>query len=332
MNLNKGMPCFMMNFVMIGLAVFLCASEVSAKKNVTKELSEAQALLAKGDYDAAFKEYQYFAEEKENSLAQFTMGLFFRLGWGRQIDDKKACEWFERAGNNGIPTATHFFADCLKDGAGMEPDPARAAQWYQKAADLGYHISLCSLAQLYMTGNGVPKDPEKALELCKKAADKRVIPAQIQMGHFYMEKDTGVQDYASAFDWFSKAAEMNIPEAQYYLGLMLRDGLGRTRDHKTALMWFELAAAKGYEKAYFPVGSLYYNSPKDPETGLIKAADLAKSYMWLTAAIRQKADPSGQKAAEDLKVNLMEIMPETWKKDLDSKVEDHFKSYPSGKL
>ncbi len=311
-----------------GMAFFTSVSLSCAKQKVSTELADAQALLAKGEYEKAFKEYQYFATEKQNPLAQFTMGLFFRLGWGRPVDDKRACEWFEKAGKNGIPTATHFFADCLRGGTGAQQDPARAAEWYKKAADLGYHISLCSLAELYMTGTGVPKDPEKALKLCGEAAEKRVIPAQIRMGRFYLE-ETLIRDYTKAYDWFSRAADLEVPEAQYYIGVMLKDGLGRPKDQPAARMWFEKAAEKGYTKAYLQVGYLYFTGPRNPETGLLPAAFLAKSYMWLSAAIRQKENFSNTQMAESLMKKVLKEMPETWKKDLDSKVEDHFRSFPA---
>jgi len=313
-------------FFLILMILFFALSPCHAKKNTAKELEKAQALLAKGDYDNAFQAYHQFAVEKENPVAQFTMGLFFQLGWGRPVDEAKACKWFEKAGNNGIPAATHFFADCLNKGVGT--DPGKAAKWYKRSASLGYHMSLCSLAELYMAGSGVPKDPDKALELCRQAADRRVIPAQIRLARFLMDKNSGRQDLKRAFEWFSMAADMEAPEAQYYLGIMLCDGLGRQKDPETARFWFEKSAVKGYEKAYFPLGELYFNAPRDPENGMLPAADLAKSYLWVSAGKRQVSDADGQKQAELLLKKILEIMPETWKADLDLKVDAHFKSFP----
>lgn len=316
--------------MLIIAAVFFLISPCHAKKNITKELADAQALLAKGEYDTAFQVYHHFATQEDNPLAQFTIGLFYKLGWGRPVDPSKACEWFEKAGNNQVPTAIHYFAECLRRGTGgAASNPAKAAKWYEKSAGLGYHISLCSLAELYMSGNGVLKNPEKALELCQQAAEKRIVPAQIQMGRFLLDKDSGVQDFRKAFEWFSMAAQMDAPEAQYYTGLMFRKGLGQPKNPENALYWFEKAAVNGYEKAYLPVGELYFSGARDPETGMLPAANLAKSYLWLSAAMRQTSDTHSRNQAKKLMEKVLDIMPPTWKPDLDAKVDKHFQSFPS---
>jgi hypothetical protein len=321
--------CWFTCFLIFIFTAILAGSPCYAKKSVTRELESAQNLLSRGEYDKAYTEYHHFAVEKNNPLAQFTLGLFFKLGWGRSVDPVQACQWFEKAGSNGIPAGTHFFAECLEAGVGRDPDPAKAAQFYKRAAELGHYSSLCALAELYMAGNGVLKDPEKALKLCEQAAIKRVIPAQVRLGRFLMEKDSGVQDLDRAFEWFSNAAAVGAPEAEYYMGIMMRDGLGRPKDPQAARFWFEKAASKGYQKAYSPVGILYFNSPKDPETGMLGAKDLAKSYLWLSASVRQSSDMDGRKEAKTILKKVFEIMPETWKSDLDLKVDTHFQSFPS---
>ncbi|MDA3789432.1 MAG: tetratricopeptide repeat protein [Desulfobacula sp.] len=325
----KVKKCCLTCFLILILTVILTSPPCFAKKSVARELESAQNLLSKGEYNKAYTEYHHFAVKKNNPLAQFTLGLFFKFGWGRPVDPVQACQWFERAGSKGIPAGIYFFAECLEDGVGRDPNSAKAAQFYKRAAELGHYSSLCALAELYMTGKGVPKDSEKALKLCEQAAMKSIVPAQIQMGRFLMEKESGVQDLERSFSWFSQAAAMGAPEAEYYMGLMMRDGLGRPKDPQTAISWFEKAASKGYQKAYFPVGILYFNSPKDPETGMLGAKDLAKSYLWLSASVRQSSDMDVRKEAEKILKKVLEIMPETWKSDLDSKVDTHFQSFPS---
>jgi TPR repeat protein len=67
------------------LGLFMPLAQSLAKSDAAAELRNAQALLAKGEYDKAFDEYRRFAEEKNNPLAQFTLGLFFQNGWGRPV-------------------------------------------------------------------------------------------------------------------------------------------------------------------------------------------------------------------------------------------------------
>ena len=213
-----------------------------------------------------------------------------------------------------------------------------AILWYQlpsrdvpasEAADSGaMNMSLCSLAELYMTGAGVPRDPAKGLSLCREAADKKAIPAQTRMGLFLLEGDKSIRDLDQAFEWFSLAAQGNSAEAQYYLGIMLRDGMGRPKAPEDALIWFERAASLGYGPAYFPTGEIYFNSPKDPQTGKLSAHDLAKSYLWVSAAVRQTKGPEERKSATNMLEKILKTMPETWTATLNPKVDAHFATYP----
>ena len=70
---------------------------------------------------------------------------------------------------------------------------------------------------------------------------------------------------------------------------ILRDGLGQPRALPTARHWFETAASQKYQPAYLPTGELYFNGPADPNTGGLSANDLAKTYLWLSAASRTVA-------------------------------------------
>ncbi|MCK4783839.1 MAG: sel1 repeat family protein, partial [Desulfobacteraceae bacterium] len=302
--------------------------QAMARTDSAAELKDAQMALEQGEFEKAFAEYHRFAVEKNNPLAQFTLGLFFQNGWGRPVDPSAACGWFEKAAEGGIPAASHFWASCLVKGIGRPADPDKAAGWYEKAAALGHYMSLCSLAELYMTGTGVPKDPAKGLVLCRQAAEKSVVPAQTRTGLFLLKDDTSIRNLDEAFMWLSTAAQANAPEAQYYLAVMLRDGLGRPKAPEDARYWFESAASKGYGPAYFPAGELYFNSPVNPNTGILPAQDLAKAYLWVSAASRRTKDPEDLKRTNDLLAKILKIMPESWLPDLDAKVDAHLSAHP----
>jgi TPR repeat protein len=309
------------------LGLLMPLDHSSAKSDIAADFKKAQELLAQGEYDKAFVEYRRFAEEKDNPLAQFTLGLFFQHGWGRAKDPAAACEWFEKAGQADIPAAAHFFAECLAKGVDRPADPGGAAGWYEKAAALGHYMSLCSLAELYMTGTGVPKDPAKGLTLCRQAAEKKVPAAQTRTGLFLLKGDPSIRNMDEAFKWFSVAAQGGIPEAQYYLGIMLRDGVGRPKALETARFWFESAASQGYAPAYFPAGELYFNSPAD--TGTLPAAYLAKAYLWISAAKRRTKDSEALRPINDLLGKISKIMPASWRPELDAKVDAHLAAYPA---
>ncbi|MDD5327070.1 MAG: tetratricopeptide repeat protein [Phycisphaerae bacterium] len=311
-------------FLVFGLGVLFILNFAQAEDEPSADLVKAQKAMAEKDYDEAFAGYMKAAEDQNDALAQFTVGLFYQNGWGRPASPAKAYVWFEKAALGGIPAAQHFLGDYLVAGVYCKADPAKAALWYEKAAALGHYISLCSLAELYMTGTGVEKNPVKAIALCREAAEKGSVPAQVRLGMFLLDGDESIRDYAEAYRWFEIAAENNLPEAQYYLGVMHRDGLGRPKELKAGRYWFESAASLKYGPAYLPVGELYFNGPVDPNTGKLSAGDLAKAYLWLSAAEREAKEPEEKKQVNELLEKVDRIMPESWKPGLDAKVDAHF--------
>ena len=165
------------------------------------------------------------------------------------------------------------------------------------------------------------------LALCRQAAERKVPAAQTRTGLFLLEGDPSIRNSDEAFKWFSVAAQGAVPEAQYYLGVMLRDGLGRPNAPDTARFWFESAASQGYAPAYFPTGEIYFNSPVDPDTGNLPANDLAKAYLWVSAASKRTKDPEALKRIKDLLAKILKIMPESWLPELDAKVNAHLSAH-----
>jgi len=302
--------------------------EVHAATDHARELKDAQAALAAGDYDKAYPQYLRFAGEKNNPLAQFTVAMFHQLGWGRPVDEVTACAWHERAAQSDIPTAAHFFAECFAQGIGRPVDPAQAAVWYQRAAGLGHFMSLCSLAELYMSGQGVPKDPQKGLALCQQAAERGATPARTQVGRYLLQGDESIRDLEAAHAWFEAAAATS-PEAQYYLGLMHRDGLGHPKDVNEARNWFERAASQGYVPAYFQTARLYLTISPDFKIERPSADHLAKAYMWLSATAKRSRNPEELEQTHALLDQVLAIMPETWVPTLDQRVAAHLAEHPA---
>ncbi|SFK95190.1 hypothetical protein SAMN05216302_102231 [Nitrosomonas aestuarii] len=314
---------------MIYVAVFFLVFGVSTlcaqpQIDTRKELAAAQQWLADGEYQQAYEAFHFHAQEKQNPLAQFTLGLFYQQGWGIEVDLKKACRWFESAAEGGIPTANHLFAQCLQNGTHQPADFTSAIHWYQNAADLGHIISWCSIAELTLQGKGIPQNPHKALEQCRQAALTGSTPAQIQMGKFYLHGDTSIQDPRQAAVWFSYAANSGSLEACYHLGVI---NLNDFNDVTRALNWFETAASQGYLSAYFPTARLYFNAPVSDETKLPTAANLAKAYLWLSATRQLSKDEKELRDTERMLKKIEQIMPESWKKDLDQKVFEHLSAF-----
>lgn len=301
------------------MLLFFSASAAFAARNHAAELDTAQRLLARGDYARAYQAYLKHA--RTNPLAQFSLGSFYKFGWGRPQDAAAACRWFGKAAPGNIPAAQNFYADCLRQGIHAPADAAAAARWYREAAKGGYLSALCSLAEMAMTGNGVPKDPAEGLALCRQAAEKGLPPSQVRLGRFYLEED-GVRDYQAALQWFEFAARGNYSEGQFYLARMLESGLGTKPDSMAARNWYEAAAGQGYLPAYLPLAKIYASLPADSIDERLGEVELAKAYLWSAAAERRLQGDS-KAEAQLLVKKLLEQVPSSWLSDLDRKVEAH---------
>lgn len=311
----------------IFLSLSVVAPGALAGVDYSAGLRPAQQALATGDYARAYAGYSRHAAK--NPLAQFTLGLFHKNGWGRSVDEAAACRWFEESARKKIPAAQHYLGDCLVEGKHRAADVAAALALYLDAAAGGHLISLCSAADLYIRGNGVDQDVKRGLELCTQAAQAESPPAMLRLADYYREGKDVPQDLAAARHWYRQAAERHSAEAQYRLGAMLAEGLGGEPDLNAALFWLETAAGEGYAPAYLPTAILYANAEVSPETGALKPEHLAKIYLWNSAAKARIADPAQLAEIDRIGKMVLAVMPETWRPDLDKKVAEHLEKYGS---
>lgn len=315
--------CFYRLMIFLCLAMPIFENSAYAGADTAQILKDAQAALASGDYGKAFDSYRAVAEQAQNPLAQFTVALFYQNGWGRAVDRVAACRWFELAAYGGISAAQHFTGVCFEQGLHRPADSASAAAWYQKAAQAGHFVSYCHLGHLYMTGTGVPKDPLKALSLCHPAAQQGSAPAQVWMGKFYFGGDASIQSLQEAYRWFEAAALQQTPEAFFYLGQIVQQGQWPQHMPQKARQLFEHAAALKYIPAYFQTGKLFFSAEPDPQTGQLAAEDLAKAYLWLSAALQQSENSDERAEAKKMLQRILAVMPETWLTELDREVAQH---------
>lgn len=320
------------NAVRLLLLCFMCltansaiASNEHALDNLQNELNIANKALADKNYSLAFREYKRHADK--NGLAQFSLGLIEQNGWGRSPDAVAACKWFGRAANKGVPTAQQLFGNCLAQGIGMPVDGLAAVRWYQAAADQGLASAACDAGELLIAGKVIFQDVSRGLALCRGAAQAESTPAMMSLAALYSEGGTVAQDLTLARFWYTEAAERRVLEAQFRLGLMLSEGLGGDADVPKARFWLEHAAAEGYAPAYLPTAILYANAPLDPNTGALSPADLAKIYMWNSAAKAITQDPAQLAEISRIEALTLKVMPLQWKPDLDQRVAAHLKKF-----
>lgn len=306
-------------------AIPALSSAKSVVDDLQGELKIANKALADRNYSLAFAEYKRHSEG--NALAQFSLGLIEQNGWGRSPDAIAACKWFSRAAHNGIPAAQQFFGNCLAQGIGNPVDGPAAIRWYQAAADQGLASAACDAGRLLIAGKVVSQDVAQGLALCTGAAQAESTPAMMSLAAMYSEGDIVAQDLTLARFWYTEAAERRVLEAQFRLGLMLSEGIGGDADLAKARFWLEHAAAEGYAPAYLPTAILYANAPLDPKTGALSPADLAKIYMWNSAAKAITQDPAQLAEISRIEALTLKVMPPQWKPDLDQRVAAHLKKF-----
>lgn len=318
-----------LNFRQLGIALLLItvvpAAYAGKPKDLAAELRPAQQALSKGDYARAFKGFSHYA--KHNALAQFSLGIIYKNGWGRPADPRQACAWFERSAQHHVPAAQQFYGDCLVQGIDHAVDYAAAIDWYQKAAAGGDLIALCSAADLIIKGQGATKDVARGLQLCSQAAQANSPPAMLIMGNYYREGIVVAQDLNAARSWYQEASDYGDIEAKFHLGVMLSEGQGGEPDLNMALTLLETAASAGYAPAYLPTAILYANAQVDPKTGVLTPEHLAKIYMWNSAAKARATVENQQAEISRIEALVLSVMPPTWRPDLDKKVAEHLAKY-----
>ncbi|MDV9033635.1 tetratricopeptide repeat protein [Pseudomonas sp. RAC1] len=284
-------------------------------------LERADKAMADADYRVAYQEYSLHADN--NGLAQFALGLIEQRGWGRPADPTAACGWFGRAAHASIPTAQQFYGDCYAQGIGLAVDGQAALKWYQAAVNGGLVAAACAAGQLYIEGRLVDKDIPRGLALCTSTAQAQSTPAMMTLAAYYQKGSEVPQNLTLARFWYEQAAQRHVHEAQFQLGLMLSEGQGGEADPQNARFWLEHAAMEGYAPAYLATAILYANAPVDPQTGVLTPKDLAKIYMWNSAA--KSATHNQQQLAEIERIEklVLAVMPEQWKPELDRRVAEH---------
>lgn len=318
------MPTFAIA-AMVALLLLAAPQAGAAQRDLSTELTRADKALSAQDYVLAYREYARVAAR--NPLAQFHLGLIEREGWGRAPNPASACAWFGKAAQGNIPAAQQFFGDCLAAGIGQAADGKAAEAWYRKAAQAGIVYALCSAGQLYIRGEVVGKNIMHGLELCAQAAQAGSAPAMLRIADYYREGTEVPQNLAAARSWYQQAAESRVQVAQYRLGVMLGQGEGGEANPALALSWLEHAASEGYAPAYLPVAILYANSAPDPATGALTPANLAKIYMWNSAAKASTKNTAELAEIERIAGLVAQVMPATWMPELDRRVAEHLSKF-----
>lgn len=228
---------------LLAAGVLLCAI---ASPTVFAQLpsDEGFAALEAGDEERAYELLLPLAEQGD-PIAEFGLGLLFDSEEGR-FEPSQAANWYRRAGENGLPTGTLFYAVFLQEGNGVPADPARAAELYERVIRMpdlngSQAIAANSLGVLYYSGIGVEQDYNEALRLFTESAGVGYSEAAFRIGYMRSQGEGVVKSDSTAAVWLRQASEGGHTRAMGMLMAVLMS-IGGDDNLVEAYAWGSLAA------------------------------------------------------------------------------------------
>jgi len=110
-----------------------------------------------GEYETSLAECQPLADDG-NATAQFCVGRLYANGFGVEMNDALALQWYGLAAEQGYSEAQFNLGLMHANGWGVEMNDQEAAKWYRLAAEQGFIEAQTSLAMLCHKGRGIEQN------------------------------------------------------------------------------------------------------------------------------------------------------------------------------
>lgn len=178
----------------------------SNDKRFHEELTKQQIALAdmlfeKGLKEDAYKQYLNIVENNKSPAAMWRVAKCLLHGWGIDVDENKAKQFFAEASKYNYIDAVYFMATNV-----YADDEKKAFAILKKLADEHVHPGACyTLGHLYAKGIGCQQDYNAAFEMTRIAAEKNHYFAMTVLSSMYL---TGVgvkQSDEKAREWQKKS-------------------------------------------------------------------------------------------------------------------------------
>ena len=189
-----------------------------------------------------------------NAYAALLLGDCYSKGWGVDVDDAMAFEWYTRAAEGGDMMGMIALANCYLFGTGTEVNPEQAFAWNMRAAENGSAEGMLNVAIDFEGGHGTAQDLEAAYEWYKKSAEQGYDLAMYNLSRCYRSGIGTQADPERAFYWMEKLARTDNVEAMYNLGMMYQHGYGTRENPQAAYAWYRKAADTGDGDALYMTG------------------------------------------------------------------------------
>lgn len=261
---------------------------------VEATMADAESAYADTDYERVAEILSGLAEQGV-PLAQYRLGLMYRVGQGVAVDEDTAVLWLSRAVGRDYAPARAPLAEIYLARAEQAATLAAGVPWYEQAADLGQVDAQAVMGSYYLTGTAVGQDTARGIALLTAAAEAGDVRAQSNLGYAYTSGTGVVADDAAAFRWYLAAAEGGLVRAQAAVGLFYETGRGTEVDLPEAIRWYLNANAAGAPGTGARLGRLAI-------TGVLDGRNTAELTRWVADAARADVDGAVEwleAAAED---------------------------------
>lgn len=231
-------------------------SQISNSDAFEKEkiLKEAKQAYDKDDYKKAF---DLFSSQKDDSMAQYYIGLMYFKGQYVKQNYDEVIRMFRLSAEQGNEDAMFMLAYMYSRGLGVIPDKDEADKWWRELANKGNAIGQNRVGKMYEEGDGVKQDYVQAAYWYGRSAEQGSGDAQFNLGVLY-DKGLGVkQDYLQAAYWYGKSAEQDNSQGQMALFYMYVEGRGVNQDYGEAYKLMKRMAEKGLDFAEYNLGVMY---------------------------------------------------------------------------
>lgn len=250
-------------------------------QQVEATMAEAESAYADTDY-ARVAEILTGLADQGVPLAQYRLGLMYRIGQGVEADEDVAVTWLSRAVGQDFSAARAPLAEIYLARARSAETIEAGVPWFARAAELDQVDAQAVMGSYYLTGTGVEQDIDRAIVMLTTAAEAGDARAQSNLGYIFASGTGVAADDAAAFRWYLAAAEGGLVRAQAALGLFYETGRGTEVNLPEAIRWYLNAYSAGAPGTGARLGILAIN-------GVLEGQNSTEVTGWVADAARAGA-------------------------------------------
>jgi len=236
------------------------------------ENKAARTVNDQREYHVDFRHaHSWFARAAKSGFdeAQYSLGLYYRLGIHVEQNDDDAVKWFKRAAEQGHRDAQYELSLSFD----RRRESVATSKTVKNALPASSGTTEAGRTQGHSDGTGTPEDREVATRYLRAAGDSGHVEAMFRCGMDALSK-AKASSSVEGQQYLLEAARAGHTEAQYQLALANVD----------PVEWFEKAANAQHVDAQFQLGKaqLTRSEQEDAYDSWVSKRD-ARAWLWRAA-------------------------------------------------